>query len=92
MQAIDPDYYKNLKMILDYNLEDIGLDLSFSTVTHWFGRAQTVDLIPNGRNIEVTEKDKEKYVNLVCQHRMTTAIKDQRIKDKKSKGFWSTVY
>lgn len=77
MQAIDPDYYKNLKMILDYNLEDIGLDLSFSTVTHWFGRAQTVDLIPNGKNIEVTEKDKEKYVNLVCQHRMTTAIKDQ---------------
>lgn len=77
MQAIDPDYYKNLKMMLDYNLEDIGLDLSFSTVTHWFGRAQTVDLIPNGKNIEVTEKDKEKYVNLVCQHRMTTAIKDQ---------------
>ena len=30
MQAIDPDYYKNLKMILEYNLEDIGLDLTFS--------------------------------------------------------------
>lgn len=77
MQAIDPDYYKNLKMILDYNLEDIGLDLTFSTVTHWFGRSQTVDLVPNGRNIPVTDKDKEKYVSLVCQHRMTTAIEEQ---------------
>ena len=77
MQAIDPDYYKNLKMILDYNLEDIGLDLTFSTVTYWFGRAQTVDLIPNGRNIPVTESDKEKYVDLVCQHRMTTSIEKQ---------------
>jgi len=77
MQAIDPDYYKNLKMILDHNLEDIGLDLTFSTITHWFGRSQTVDLIPNGRNIPVTDKDKEKYVNLVCQHRMTTAIQKQ---------------
>ena len=64
MQAIDPDYYKNLKMILDYNLEDIGLDLTFSTVTHWFGRSQTVDLIPNGRNIPVTDADKEKYVSI----------------------------
>jgi E3 ubiquitin-protein ligase HUWE1 len=77
MQAIDPDFYKNLKMILDYNLEDIGLDLTFSTVTYWFGRAQTVDLIPNGRNIPVTETDKEKYVDLVCQHRMTTSIEKQ---------------
>lgn len=77
MQAIDPDYYKNLKMILDYQLEDIGLDLTFSTVTHWFGRSQVVDLIPNGRNISVTDQNKIEYVNLVCQHRMTTAIEKQ---------------
>jgi len=79
MQAIDPDYYKNLKMVLDYKLEDIGLDLTFSTVTHWFGRSQVVDLVPDGRNIPVTDEDKEKYVSLVCQHRMTSAI-DKQIK------------
>jgi len=77
MQAIDPDYYKNLKMILDYQLEDIGLDLTFSTVTHWFGRSQVVDLIPNGRSISVTDQNKIEYVSLVCQHRMTTAIENQ---------------
>jgi E3 ubiquitin-protein ligase HUWE1 len=77
MEAIDPDYYKNLKMILEYNLEDIGLELTFSTETHSFGRSQTIDLIPNGRNIKVKEETKEKYVSLVCQHRMTTSIKDQ---------------
>jgi E3 ubiquitin-protein ligase HUWE1 len=77
MQAIDPDYYKNLKAILEYNLEDIGLELSFSTIAHSFGRHNVVDLIPNGRNIKVTEETKEKYVSLVCQHRMTTAISKQ---------------
>ena len=77
MQAIDPDYYKNLQMILEHKLEDIGLDLTFSTESHSFGLATTVDLIPNGRNIAVTEDTKEKYVDLVCQHRMTTAIESQ---------------
>jgi len=77
MQAIDPDYYKNLQAILDYNLEDIGLDLTFSTESHSFGRTQTIDLIPNGRNVKVTELNKHTYVNLICQHRMTTAIEKQ---------------
>jgi E3 ubiquitin-protein ligase HUWE1 len=77
MQAIDPGYYRNLKMILEYNLEDIGLDLTFSTEEHSFGRSQTIDLIPNGRNIPVTEENKEDYVKLVCQHRMTSSIQGQ---------------
>jgi len=77
MQAIDPDYYKNLQMILQHNLEDIGLELTFSIEDHSFGRSKTIDLIPNGRNITVTEERKEEYVNLVCQHRMTTAIEQQ---------------
>mmetsp|Transcript_18951 Transcript_18951/g.39006 ORF Transcript_18951/g.39006 Transcript_18951/m.39006 type:complete len:905 (+) Transcript_18951:2-2716(+) len=77
MEAIDPDYYKNLKTILEYNLDDLCLDLTFSVEDHSFGRNQVVDLIPNGRNIPVTEENKAKYVSLVCQNRMTTAISSQ---------------
>jgi hypothetical protein len=77
MQAIDPDYYKNLQLILEHNLEDIGLELTFSIEDHSFGRSQTIDLIPGGRKIPVTEDSKERYVDLVCQHRMTTSIEKQ---------------
>ncbi|GAX13555.1 E3 ubiquitin-protein ligase HUWE1 [Fistulifera solaris] len=77
MEAIDPDYYRNLKTILEYPLEDIGLDLTFSIEDHSFGRSQVIDLIPNGRKTPVVDENKEKYVKLVCQHRMTTAIKNQ---------------
>jgi E3 ubiquitin-protein ligase HUWE1 len=77
MEAIDPDYYKNLKTILEYNLDDLGLDLTFSIEDYSFGRSQTLDLIPNGRNAPVTEENKAKYVSLVCQHRMTTSISSQ---------------
>ncbi|KAL7543885.1 hypothetical protein ACHAXR_013277 [Thalassiosira sp. AJA248-18] len=77
MQAIDPDYYKNLQMVLQHKLEDIGLELTFSTEDHSFGRSQTINLIPDGRNIPVTEENKERYVDLVCQHRITTSIEKQ---------------
>jgi len=77
MEAIDPDYYKNLKTILEYNLGDLCLDLTFSVEDHSFGRNHVVDLIPNGRNVPVTEENKAKYVSLVCQNRMTTAISSQ---------------
>ena len=70
-------YYKNLQMIMAHNLEDIGLELTFSLEDHSFGRSQTIDLIPGGRKIPVTEDSKERYVELVCQHRMTTAIEKQ---------------
>lgn len=77
MEAIDPDYYKNLKAILEYSLVDIGLELTFSIEDHSFGRNQIIDLIPDGRNIIVTDETKAKYVSLVCQHRMTNAIQSQ---------------
>jgi E3 ubiquitin-protein ligase HUWE1 len=77
MEAIDPDYYRNLKTILEYNLLDVGLDLTFSIEDHSFGRSQVIDLIPNGRSVPVTEENKEEYVRLVCQHRMTTSIQSQ---------------
>ncbi|CAN0390653.1 unnamed protein product, partial [Ectocarpus fasciculatus] len=37
MQAIDPDYYKNLLQITSLPLEDLGLDLTFSADTEMFG-------------------------------------------------------
>ena len=77
MEAIDPDYYKNLKTILEYDLGDLGLELTFSIEDHSFGRSRMIDLVQDGRNVPVTEKTKAKYVRLVCQHRMTTSIKSQ---------------
>ena len=64
-------------MILDHNLEDIGLELTFSTEDHSFGRSRTIDLIPGGRTISVSEETKARYVDLVCQYRMTQSIENQ---------------
>jgi E3 ubiquitin-protein ligase HUWE1 len=75
MDAIDPDYYKNLQLILEHKLEDIGLELTFCIEDHSFGQSQIINLIPNGRNIHVTDETKAEYVSLlICRNRMTTAI------------------
>jgi len=43
----------------------------------FWGWKQVVDLVPNGSNIAVTELNKLEYVQLISQHRMTTAIEEQ---------------
>ncbi|GFS44094.1 similar to LOW protein: E3 ubiquitin ligase-like protein [Actinidia rufa] len=83
IEAIDPDYFKNLKWMLENDITDV-LDLTFSIDADeekliLYERTQVTDyeLIPGGRNMRVTEENKHKYVDLVAEHRLTTAIRPQ---------------
>ncbi|CAA7050793.1 unnamed protein product [Microthlaspi erraticum] len=83
IEAVDPDYYKNLKWLLENDLSDI-LDLTFSMEadeeTHiLYEKAEVTDyeLKPGGRNIRVTEETKHEYVDLVAGHKLTNAIRPQ---------------
>ena len=55
----------------------------------YFGRKELVELKANGANIRVTEGTKREYVDLVAQHRMTTAIKPQI--QAFLAGFWDLI-
>ena len=77
MEAIEPEYYKNLQTLLLHPLDEIGLELTFSAELNEFGRVETVDLIENGRNVLVTDDNKLDYVRLISHHRMTTSIRKQ---------------
>ena len=52
---------------LNYRENDITdiLDLTFSTEDSRFGETVTIDLKPNGQNIEVTNDNKREYVEYV---------------------------
>jgi E3 ubiquitin-protein ligase HUWE1 len=77
LEAVDPEYYKTLKFILDTPIDMLGLDLTFSAETNDFSENKVVDLVPDGRNIEVTDENKVEYVRLVCHHRMTSSIRGE---------------
>ncbi|CAN4092312.1 unnamed protein product [Withania somnifera] len=83
IEAIDPDYFKNLKWLLENDISDI-LDLTFSIdadeeklILYERNEVTDYELIPGGRNIRVTEENKQQYVDLVAEHRLTTAIRPQ---------------
>lgn len=62
VSSIDPEYAKNLQWILDNDISDLGLELSFSVETDVFGAMEEVPLKPGGSSILVTQDNK------VCNH------------------------
>lgn len=56
--SIDPEYGKNLQWILDNDISDLGLELTFSVETDVFGAMEEVPLKPGGASIIVTQENK----------------------------------
>lgn len=77
MESEDYTLYKGLVYITENNIADLGYDLTFTAELNEFGSTQVRDLIPDGKNILVTEENKMEYIKLLCQMKMTGAIKQQ---------------
>ncbi|XWS09652.1 hypothetical protein CRYUN_Cryun39dG0007800 [Craigia yunnanensis] len=83
IEVVDPDYYKNLKWMLENDVSDIP-DLTFSMdadeekhILYEKTDVTDYELKPGGRNIRVTEETKHEYVDLVADHILTNAIRPQ---------------
>ncbi|XP_048739045.2 E3 ubiquitin-protein ligase HUWE1-like isoform X5 [Ostrea edulis] len=77
MESEDYSFYQGLVFLIENNVADLGYDLTFSTEIEEFGVTECRDLKPGGRNISVNEDNKKEYVKLVCQMKMTGAIRQQ---------------
>jgi E3 ubiquitin-protein ligase HUWE1 len=76
METLDLDYYKSLVWMLENDITDIITE-TFSIESDDFGESRTIDLIENGRNIPVTDENKQEYVQLVVEYRLTGSVKEQ---------------
>ncbi|CAO3592000.1 unnamed protein product [Absidia cylindrospora] len=76
MESVDNEFYRSLMWIMNNDITDV-LDLTFSAEDHRFGEFVTIDLKPDGRNIEVTEENKKEYVALVAKWRITKRVEEQ---------------
>ncbi|EUB60635.1 E3 ubiquitin-protein ligase HUWE1 [Echinococcus granulosus] len=77
LESEDYDFYKGLEYLLTHHVSELNYEITFCTEINEFGKNETRDLVENGRNIVVTEANKHEYVRLVCQERMTGAIRQQ---------------
>ncbi|KAJ3075434.1 hypothetical protein HDU98_008172 [Podochytrium sp. JEL0797] len=76
MESIDAQQYKSLQWMLENPIADV-LDLTFSTEADIFGQLVTIDLKPNGRDMEVTDENKQEYVQLFCEWRINKRVEEQ---------------
>lgn len=76
MESFDPDYYKSLVWMLENDITNTVIE-TFSVEEDEFGASKVVDLIENGRNIEVTNENKHEYVRLIVEHKLLSSVKVQ---------------
>ena len=76
METLDLDYYKSLLWMLENDITEIITE-TMCVETDDFGVTEVVDLVPNGRNVPVTEENKQEYVQLVVEHRLTGSVQAQ---------------
>ncbi|KII61518.1 NEDD4-like E3 ubiquitin-protein ligase WWP2 [Thelohanellus kitauei] len=67
----DEEMYNSLVWILENPLDELGMDLYFSTEYDEFGKLKEVELMPGGKNTKVTEENKKDYVNLMVEFLLT---------------------
>lgn len=61
LESVDAGLHRGLTWMLENDITDVIED-TFSITEEHFGEVVTVDLMENGRNIEVTEDNKKDYV------------------------------
>ena len=77
MESEDPEFYEGLVYLKKHKVSELGNDLTFTTDVQEFGVTESRELKPNGANIPVTDRNKMDYIHLVCQMKMTGAIRKQ---------------
>ncbi|KAG6619347.1 putative HECT E3 ubiquitin ligase [Phytophthora cinnamomi] len=73
LEFLDEELHRNCKWLRSNNHVEV-LCLTFSVMLE---NGTEVDLKENGRNIDVTDENKEEYLRLVLEHRMLDSIADQ---------------
>uniref|UniRef100_H3DLM4 E3 ubiquitin-protein ligase n=1 Tax=Tetraodon nigroviridis TaxID=99883 RepID=H3DLM4_TETNG len=77
LESIDPEFYNSLIWIKDNNIEECALEMFFSVDKEILGEVTTHELKPDGGNIQVTEKNKEEYIRLVAEWRLSRGVEEQ---------------
>lgn len=71
IETIDPEFYNSLVWVRDNNIDECGLELWFSVDFEVLGQIIHHELKDDGDKVRVTEENKEEYIGLMTEWRMT---------------------
>ena len=77
LQSLDPELYKNLLYLKNYDgdVQDLGLD--FTIVSEEVGQAHVEEMKPGGANIPVTNENRIEYIHLIADFKLNRQIRSQ---------------
>ncbi|OLL25278.1 putative E3 ubiquitin protein ligase [Neolecta irregularis DAH-3] len=78
LSSLDDRLYHGLIQLKQY-IGDVETDfaLNFTINDEEFGKSSTIELIPNGSNISVTNNNRLQYIHLVSNYRLNTQLARQ---------------
>ncbi len=74
IESIDPEFYNSLIWVRDNNIDECGLELWFSVDFEVLGQIIHHELKENGDKEKVNEENKEEYLTLMTEWRMTRLV------------------
>jgi len=77
LETVDEAYYNSLKWILDNEIDQLYMGMTYTASYEVFGETKEVELKEGGGEIDVTDANKADYVELVTQWRLTRGIQEQ---------------
>ena len=76
LEVVDADLVSGLKQLMA--MEDVSeAYMDFTITEEVYGATRTVELIPGGNDIDVTNDNVKDYVNALTKYHMMVSIKDQ---------------
>ncbi|KAK9459418.1 uncharacterized protein V1516DRAFT_687172 [Lipomyces oligophaga] len=76
MEGVDAEYFRSLSYILENDITDVIME-TFTVTDDRFGEEVVIELKPGGENIAVTNENKQEYVELVTEWRISKRIEEQ---------------
>jgi len=77
LPSYSPELYKNLMFLKSYEGDAADLCLNFVATQNACGESREVELAPGGADIDVTNRNKLRYINQVAHFHLNTQIKPQ---------------
>lgn len=75
LASLDPELYKNLLCLKDYEGDVSELNLDFTVVSNSLGHTQVQELKPNGQSIPVTSSNRIEYLQLMADYKLNVQIR-----------------
>lgn len=89
LSTLDPQLYNNLMFLKTYDGNASDLCLTFTVTNEFLGGNREIPLVLNGESLEVTNENKNRYIELVAKHYVVDSVKDQS--QAFTKGLWEVI-